>query len=88
MFRHQRCMIEAGNVYHMIHKWTIAIYLKVQHKCQPKTKTNPSQDVCKTKTIPQNQVSNHTKDSMNTDNNRLLNTKPKVQQVANHLTNY
>ena len=68
-------MIEAENVYH-----------KFNTICQSKDK---SKSRCmQTKTIPQNQVSNHTKDSTNTDNNRFPNTKPKVQQVANHLTNY
>ena len=39
---------------------------------------NPKSRHMQTKMIPQNQVSNHMKDSTNTDDNRFPNMKPKV----------
>ena len=78
-------MIEMRNVFHSSQMDNCNL-LQVSQNV-PQTDKSKS-DVYNPKMIPQNQVSNHMKDSTNTDNNRFPNTKPKVQQVANHLTNY
>ena len=76
-------MIEAENIYQKFHKRTIAIYHKFQHNM-----SIPRQIQVKTYVNQDDSSKSSLKSHTNTDNNRFPNTKPKVQQVANHLTNY